>query len=48
MIRENSGPDYEPRPCPAKVADLILQILQTGVVSARSAGWSNDAGTCDD
>ena len=43
FIQHHSGPDYEPRSCPAKIADLILQILQTGIVSARSAGWSNDA-----
>jgi len=30
-------------PCPNNIADVILRILQTGVVEARSAGWSKDA-----
>ena len=30
-------------PCPAEIADVILRILQTGAVMARSAGWSGDA-----
>jgi hypothetical protein len=30
-------------PCPAEIADVILRILQTGTVQARSAGWSGDA-----
>ena len=27
--------------CPDTVADILLEILQSGVVSARAAGWSN-------
>ena len=27
--------------CPDDIADILLQILQTGVVSARAAGWSS-------
>ena len=30
-------------PCPADIADIILRLLQTGTVQARSAGWSGDA-----
>ena len=33
-------------PCPADIADVILRILQTGTVQARSAGWSGDAALC--
>ena len=29
--------------CPADIADVLLRILQTGTVQARSAGWSGDA-----
>ena len=28
--------------CSQSIADVILRILQTGVVEARSAGWSKD------
>ncbi len=31
------------KPCPMDIADVILRILQTGIIEARSAGWSNDA-----
>ena len=31
------------KPCPADIADVVLRILQTGTVQARSAGWSGDA-----
>ncbi len=34
------------KPCPADIADVILRILQTGVIEARSAGWSEDAVLC--
>lgn len=27
--------------CPDTLADILLQILQSGVVSARAAGWSS-------
>ena len=30
-------------PCPNNITDVILRILQTGVLEARSAGWSKDA-----
>lgn len=30
-------------PCPYEIADVILRLLQTGTVQARSAGWSGDA-----
>ena len=43
FVERHSGPEHEPRPCPRAVADVILQILQTGVVSARAAGWSGRA-----
>lgn len=33
-------------PCPAEIADVILHLLQTGTVEARSAGWSGDAALC--
>ena len=33
-------------PCPADIADVILRILQTGTLQARSAGWSGDAALC--
>jgi len=28
--------------CPNEIADILLQILARGVVSARSAGWSKE------
>lgn len=31
------------KPCPADIADVILRIVQTGILEAWSAGWSNDA-----
>jgi hypothetical protein len=34
------------KPCPADIADVILRILETGVIQARSAGWSEDAAPC--
>jgi len=30
-------------PCPTEIADVILRLLQTGTVQARSAGRSGDA-----
>ncbi len=36
------------KPCPADIADVVLRILQTGIVEARSAGWSGDAKMCTD
>ena len=32
--------------CPNEVADILLRILQTGVVYARAAAWSGDAEKC--
>ena len=34
------------KPCSTDIADIILRILQTGIVEARSAGWSKDAERC--
>ena len=36
------------KPCPADIADVVLRILQTGIVEARSAGWAGDAKLCTD
>ncbi len=36
------------KPCPADIADVVLRILQTGIVEARSAGWSGDVKLCTD
>lgn len=36
------------KPCPADIADVVLRILQCGIVEARSAGWSGDAKLCTD
>lgn len=33
-------------PCPLPLSDIILRILQMGIVQARSAGWSGDAELC--
>lgn len=43
IAARHTGPEHEPRPCPRDVADVTLQILQTGVAHARAAGWSSDA-----
>lgn len=29
--------------CPEQIANLILRIMQTGIIQARSAGWSQNA-----
>lgn len=29
--------------CPEEIADVVLQILETGIVAARFAAWHNDS-----
>ncbi len=31
------------KPCPSDLADVILRVLQIGLLEARAAGWSGDA-----
>lgn len=30
------------KPCPPPLADVVLRVLQIGLLEARSAGWSGD------
>ena len=32
--------------CPAEIAEIIAEIIQTGLLRIRSLGWSGDAGRC--
>lgn len=32
--------------CPPDVAEILLEIINRGILRARAAGWSNDAGRC--
>src|SRR4051812_17541925 len=32
--------------CPSEIADLLLRILSTAVLRARSFGWSGEAARC--
>ena len=31
------------KPCPSDIADVVLRVLQIGLLEARSAGWAGDA-----
>lgn len=31
------------KPCPPDIADVVLRVLQIGLLEARAAGWSGDA-----
>lgn len=33
-------------PCPAPIAKIILQILRTGLIQTRLAGWAGNADRC--
>jgi hypothetical protein len=32
--------------CPSEVSEIIIEIVQTGILMIRDAGWSGDAGRC--
>ena len=32
--------------CPTAIAEILLEILQTGLLRIRALGWENDAAAC--